>query len=66
MQKKVLQDLKLLMQYTSPAEVAVLLGYKDTRAIRQWIFRKRVPKGKIERISKLASDRLNKLIKDGL
>lgn len=54
---KTLKDLEQLINLHGAAQVAVWMGYKDTRPIRQWIQRKSIPEPRIVRVKKLLNEK---------
>lgn len=52
-------DLEKLMHLHSPAQVAVWLNLSDPRPIQQWISRGKIPRAKLERVTKLLEKRSN-------
>lgn len=57
---KTLKDLEKLINLKSPAQVAVWLGYKDTRSIHQWLQRGVIPKARVDRVKELLYKQLKK------
>ena len=50
-----LSRLKSYIKKNGVAKTAVALGYSDTGAIRNWIYRKDIPKSKRDDVKKLAN-----------
>lgn len=53
---KLVKDFQKLIHLRTAAQVAVWLGYRDTRAINQWLQRGLIPKARIERVKELCHE----------
>lgn len=51
--KKLLKQLKAFVDLHGAAQVSVWLGYRDSRAVSQWITRNEIPKARIELVKAL-------------
>lgn len=55
--KKTLIELERLVNIHGAAQVSVWLGYKDTRAIRQWSQRKTIPAARVDLVESVIKKR---------
>ena len=51
--KKLVKQLKSFVDLHGAAQVSVWLGYRDSRAVSQWITRNEIPKARIEMVKSL-------------
>lgn len=55
--KDTLANLERLVQIHGAAKVSVWLGYRDTRAIRQWSQRKAIPPARVDLVESILKKR---------
>lgn len=58
--KKMMTQLDKLIKINGAAQVAVWLGYRDTRPINQWITRGEIPRAKIPLVKEVIEKKVNK------
>lgn len=51
--EKLIREFKEVIDIHSPAQVAVWLGYRDTRQILQWIALRKIPKARVAKVKDL-------------
>lgn len=56
--QKITRDLQHLIELHTAAQVAVWLGYRDARAIYQWVQRDKIPKARVLLVKRLVEERL--------
>lgn len=54
---KTIKDLEKLIKSTSPAQVALWLGYADGAAIQRWIKRGKIPKFRVNLVEQLLKEK---------
>jgi len=51
--KKLVKELKAFVDLHGAAQTAAWLGYRDSRAVSQWITRNEIPKARMELVKQL-------------
>lgn len=58
--KKPIKDLERLIHLKTAAQVAVWLGYSDTRPIYQWLHRGVIPRARQEAVKRLVEEHVER------
>ncbi len=53
----IIKQLERLIDLTSPAQVALWLGYKDSRQLMMWIHRKEIPRARVAIVERLLAQK---------